>query len=226
YSTSIWIANAYPCRSRPLKKTHGRSSPAPTLWVRSYRARSRSLYHSVHSFASKMVSKASYTSPSWLTATLIPPSRLYRSTKSCTSRSSTSISNVVVSLCRSSRPTKVLTQKAPTSTQPSTVWLPTTTKTATTRTHKASIMKPTNGLKDSKKHAPHGSSSTLTLRPAGKPTRNRLPATCPRQKKPQHPVQQKLLVVPLHTPPRTKKPLLKMQAPWLPTKHLPHCVKN
>ena len=91
--------NASPCHSRPPKKTHGRSSHAPTLWVRSCRVKSPNWYHSVHSSVSKTASKVWCTFPNWPTGTSIPPSRLYRSTKCSTSRSSTSTWNVVASRC-------------------------------------------------------------------------------------------------------------------------------
>src|SRR5699024_2086202 len=121
---------------------------------------------------------------------------------------------------------KPKTKKSTTSSHPPTVCLPTTTKTATKNTQKDSILRPTNGLKDSKKHVPLGSSSMLTLRHAGKHTRNRFPVTYLRQKKQQHPHQQKPLAVQLHTHPRTKKPQLRMLAPWHPTRRLPHSVRS
>src|SRR5690625_1812201 len=222
---SIAIANAPPCHSRPPKKTHGRSSHAPTLWVRSCRVKSPNWYHSVHSSVSKTASKVWCTFPNWPTVTSIPPNRSCRSTKCSTSRSSTSTSSVVASRCLCSRPTKASTQKVPTSTQPCTVWLPTTTKKATTSTQKASILKPTNGWKASKKNAPHGNSSTLTPRHAGKHTRNRLDVTWPKQKKLLPPAQP-TPPVPPRTPLQMKKLQKKTLAPWLPTKHWPHCAKN
>src|SRR5699024_5859758 len=124
----------------------------------------------------------------------------------------------------SSRPTKASTQKVPTSIQPSTVWLPTTTKKVTTNTQKASILKLTSGWKATKQNAPHGSSSTLTPKHVGKPTKNKLPVTWPKQQKLLQPSQQ----IPVrHRIPRLMSKLRStIPVRWHPTKLLQHCGKN
>src|SRR5690625_2642491 len=98
------------------------------------------------------------------------------------------------------------------------------TKTATTNTQKASTQNPTNGWKATKKNAPHGSSSTLTPRHAGKHTKNKLHVTWQKHKRLQPQAQPTPVF--LRTPPRTKKHQSKTPARWLPTKHLLHSVKN
>ena len=205
--------------SLSLKATQeilGRPSPAPTHWVRLYRARLPSWFHSVRSYASKTASKAWFTSPSWQFATLNWLSRLSPLVTNCSSRSSTSTWSVAAFRCRSSRLTKVSTQRAPSSTQHSTAWLQSTTRPATTSTQRASTQSRTNGSRASTPSALHGKHSTLLPRSVGKHTRSRLlPLSLPTQK------QSLLLpVVPsqlqLRTPRRHQPP---MQAPWLRTKH-------
>src|SRR5699024_4136331 len=146
------------------------------------------------------------------------------STKFCTSRSLTLTWSVAVLPCHSNRLTEACTQKTPTSTQRSTVWLPTTMKKATTNTHKASIMKPKNVWKASKQNAPHGSSSTLTHKHVGKITKNRLHVIWQKQKKLLHPNQR---IPAQHRTPRVMSKLRStIPVRWHPTKLSQHCGKN
>src|SRR5699024_4154075 len=169
-------------------------------------------------------SKVWFTFPNWLTVTSTPLNRLSRSTKFCTSRSLTLTWSVAVFPCHSNRLTKAWTQKAPTSTQRSTVGLPTTMKKATTNTQKASILKPMNGWKASKQNAPHGSSSTLTPKHVGKHTKNRLPVVSHKQQK---------LLQPNERIPAQHRAHRVMRKLWStipvrrhPTKLSQHCGKN
>ncbi|GAP56407.1 30S ribosomal protein S1, partial [Arthrobacter sp. Hiyo6] len=68
----------------------------------------------------------------------------------------------------------------------------------------ASIRSPTSGLKATRRSAPPGSSSTLTPRPAGKPTRSRLPSTLPTTLQLQRPVR--ATPAPPATPPSRLQP--------------------
>src|SRR5699024_11038085 len=153
-----------------------------------------------------------------------PLNKLTRATKFCTSISLTLTWSVAAFPCHSNRLTKAWTQKAPTSTQRSTVWLPTTMKKATTNTQKASILKPMNGCKASKQNAPHGSSSTLTPKHVGKLTKNRLRVIWQKQQKLLHPNQR---IPAQHRTPRVMSKLRStIPVRWHPTKLSQHCGKN
>ena len=94
---------------------------------------------------------------------------------------------------------------------------------ATTSTRRASTRSPTSGLKATRTSAPPGSSSTLTPRPAGKPTRSRLPSTLPTTLLQQRPVR--ATPAPPATPPSRLQPR-PVQARLLRTRLLPLCARS
>lgn len=128
-STSTWTVSGFRCHSRRLKKTRGGTSPALTRSGRSCRARSPSWFRSVHSSASRRVSRAWCTSPSWPSVTSRCPIRWLPSATTRWSRSSTSTWSAVGSRCRSSKPMRTTPRS---STRRSTAWPTVTTSRATT----------------------------------------------------------------------------------------------
>src|SRR5699024_6125409 len=132
--------------------------------------------------------------------------------------------SVAVFPCHSNRLTKAWYQNAPTSTLRSTVWLPTTMNKATTNTQKASILKPMNGWKASEQNAPHGSSSTLTLKHVGKLTKNRMPVIWQKQQQLLHPNQR--IPAQHRTPLVMSKLRSTIPVRCHPTKLSQHCGKN
>ena len=134
-------------------------------------------------------------------------------------KSSTSISIVVASPCRSSRPTRASTPTPRTSTPRCTAWRPNTTRTATTSTPRASIRRPMSGSRASMPSARPGRPSTRPPTPGGRPTRLRSLGPWRRTRRPAGPR-------PHRAAPPTPRPLRSRPALWPPTRPWPLCARS
>ena len=114
------------------------------------------------------------------------------------------------------RPTRAWIRPPKSSIPRSTAWPPSTTRTATTSTPRASIRRPRSGWKASTLSARLGKPSTPRLRPAGRPTRLR--SARPSKRTPKR-------LPPSRSRPPTR-PRSTTRAPLLPTRPWPRCVRS